>query len=159
LEDGRAAAPGEIGEVLLRGPNIMTGYWGDPDLTAAAVVDGWLKTGDIGHLDADGFLFIDGRKKDLIKCAGEGINPLEIEEVLLEYPGVDEAAVVGRPDSLMGEVIHAYVASRDSSMKKADLREHCRARLSHNKVPYKYTIVEHLPRTDTGKVQKHVLKG
>ena len=156
-EDGRAAAPGETGEVLLRGPNVMTGYWDDPDLTAATVADGWLKTGDLGHLDADGFLYIDGRKKNLIKCAGERINPMEIEKILMEYPGVEEAAVIGRPDSLMGEIIHAYAASRDSTLKKSDLREHCRARLAHNKVPYRYTIVERLPRTDTGKAQKHLL--
>ena len=159
LEDGRAAGPGEIGEVLVRGPNVMTGYFNDPDLTAATIDNGWLKTGDIGHLDTDGFLYIDGRKKDIIKCAGERISPLEIEETLMEYPGVDEAAVVGLPDSLMGEIIHAYVASRDSSLNKADLREHCLARLSHNKVPYKYTIVERLPVTKTGKVRKHILRG
>jgi len=157
LEDGRAAAPNETGEIFVRGPNVMTGYFNDPDLTAAVIVNGWLRTGDLGHLDADGFLHIDGRKKDIIKCAGERISPLEIEEILMEYPGVDEAAVAGRPDSLMGEIIHAYVASRNSSLNKADLREHCRERLSHNKVPYKYTIVERLPRTNTGKVNKHVL--
>ena len=158
MKDGRTAAAGETGEVLLRGPNVMTGYLDDPDLTAAAVVDGWLKTGDIGHLDIDGFLYIDGRKRDIIKCAGERISPLEIEGILMEYPGVEQAAVIGRPDSLMGEIIHAYVASRDSSLKKTALREYCRARLSHNKVPYKYTIVERLPGTNTGKVQKHALK-
>ena len=155
LEDGRAAAPDETGEVLLRGPNVMTGYLGDPDLTTATVIDSWLKTGDLGHLDADGFLYIDGRKKDMIKCAGERISPLEIEEILMEHPGVGEAAVVGRLDSLMGEIIHAYVAPRNSPLKEADLREHCRARLTHNKVPYRYTIVEHLPRTNTGKIQKY----
>jgi acyl-CoA synthetase (AMP-forming)/AMP-acid ligase II len=156
-EDGCAAAAGETGEVLLRGPNLMTGYWNDPDLTAETIISGWLKTGDLGHLDADGFLYIDGRKKDLIKCAGERISPFETEEILMEYPGVEEAAVVGRPDSLMGEIIHAFVSSRDSSLKEADLREHCRSKLSHNKVPYKYTIVERLPRTHTGKINKHAL--
>jgi acyl-CoA synthetase (AMP-forming)/AMP-acid ligase II len=159
LEDGRAAPVGETGEILLRGPNVMSGYWNDPDLTAATIVNGWLKTGDLGHMDADGFLYIDGRKKDLIKCAGESVCPLEIEEIIMEHPGVEEAAVIGRPDSLMGEIIHAYVTSRDSSLKKSDLREHCRARLPHNKVPYTYTIVERLPRTNTGKDQKHLLKG
>ena len=158
-EDGLAAGPGEPGEVFVRGPNVMTGYFNDPELTAETVSDGWLKTGDIGYLDADGFLYIDGRKKDIIKCAGERISPLEIEETLMEYPGVNEAAVVGRPDSLMGEIIHAYVASHTFSLNKAGLREHCRARLSHNKVPYKYTIVERLPVTKTGKVRKHILRG
>jgi acyl-CoA synthetase (AMP-forming)/AMP-acid ligase II len=156
-EDGRETAAGETGEVLLRGPNVMTGYLDAPELTAETVVEGWLKTGDIGHLDADGFLYISGRKKDLIKCAGERISPSEIEEVLMEHPEVEEAAVIGRPDSLMGEIIHAYAASGNSSLNKADLREHCRSRLAHNRVPYRYTIVERLPRTNTGKVQKHKL--
>jgi len=157
-EDGRAAAAGETGEVLLRGPNVMTGYFNDPDLTAETIIGGRLKTGDIGYLDADGFLYIVGRKKDLIKCAGERISPAEIEEILKEYPGVEDAAVVGQPDSLMGEIIHAYVASRDSSLKKTDLREHCRAKLPRNRVPYRYTIVECLPTTSTGKVQKYTLR-
>ena len=156
-EDGRAAVAGETGEVCLRGPNVMTGYWDDPRLTAETVVAGWLKTGDIGRLDSDGFLYISGRKKDLIKCAGERVSPLEVEKVLLEHPGVDKAAVVGRPDSLMGEIIHAYVTSRDSSLDKADLREHCLAKLPRGKVPYEYTIVERLPTTSTGKVRKHIL--
>jgi len=157
-EDGRVAATDETGEILLRGPNVMTGYFDDLDLTTETLVNGWLKTGDIGHLDADGFLYIDGRKKDLIKCAGERINPLEIEEVLLKHPEVDGAVVVGRPDSLMGEIIHACVASRNPLLSKTDLHEHCRARLSHNKVPYSYKIIECLPVTSTGKVQKHALK-
>ena len=156
-EDGQTAAAGVVGEVLLRGPNVMTGYWNDPGLTAETIVDGWLRTGDIGHLDTDGFLYIDGRKKDLIKCAGERISPLEIEKALMEHPGVEKAVAVGRPDSLMGEIIHAFVVPRDLSLKKADLREHCRSRLSHNKVPYKYTIVNCLPGTGMGKVRKHAL--
>ena len=156
-KDGRDAAVGEIGEVLLRGPNIMTGYLDNPDLTTETIVAGWLKTGDLGHLDADGFLYIDGRKKDLIKCAGERVNPLEIEEILMKYPDVEDAAVVGRPDSLMGEIIHAYVVSGNSPLNKADLHEHCSKRLSRNKVPYKYTIVDRLPVTSTGKVRKHFL--
>lgn len=157
-EDGRAAGTDETGEVLLRGPNIMTGYWNDPELTAETLVDGWLKTGDLGHMDADGFLYLDGRSKDIIKCAGERINPSEIEEILMEHHCVKAAAVVGRPDLLLGETIHAYVESSDPSLTKADLREHCLAGLPRNKVPYKYTIVERLPRTDTtGKVQKHKL--
>ena len=156
-EDGRTAAAGEVGEVLLRGPNVMTGYWNDPDLTAKTVVDGWLKTGDQGHLDADGFLYIVGRKNEFIKCAGERVNPMEIEEVLREHPGVLEAAVVGMPDSLMGETIHAYVTPRDLSLKKTELFAHCRTRLSRNKVPYRYTIIASLPATNTGKVQKNML--
>ncbi len=156
-EDGNPASTGAAGEIQLRGPNIMKGYWGDANLTKATLVDGWLKTGDIGHLDEDGFLYIDGRRKDIIKCAGELVNPLEIEEVLMEHPGVEEAAVIGQHDALMGETIHAYVTVRDLLLKANDLRDHCHARLSHNKVPYQYTIVDSFPRTSTGKIQKSIL--
>jgi long-chain acyl-CoA synthetase len=156
-EDGNPAPTGAEGEILVRGPNIMKGYWGDADLTKTTIVDGWLKTRDIGHLDEDGFLYIDGRRKDIIKCAGERINPLEIEDVLMEHPDVEEAAVVGQQDSLMGETIHAYVTLRDLSLKARDLRDHCYARLSHHKVPHQYTIVDSFPRTSTGKIQKHIL--
>ena len=158
-ENGASTQTGVTGEILLRGPNVMKGYYGDPDLTASTIVDGWLKTGDIGHLDEDGFLYIDGRKKDIIKCAGERINPQEIEEVLLEHPGIEEAAVVGLRDSLMGEIIHAYVTVCDPSLKISDLRNHCSTRLSPLKNPYKYTIVESLPKTITGKIQKSILRG
>jgi len=156
-EDGTSAPVGVSGEILLRGPNVMKGYFGDDDLTKTAIVDGWLKTGDIGHLDEDGFLYIDGRKRDIIKCMGERINPQEIEEILMEHPGVKEAAVIGRHDALMGETIHAYVTASDPLLKITDLYEHCRERLSHFKVPYQYTIIESFPRTYTGKIQKNIL--
>lgn len=158
-EDGSAVPAGTSGEILVRGSNVMSGYFDDDDLTKVIVVDGWLKTGDVGHLDGDGFLYIDGRGKDIIKCAGERISPREIEEVLMEHPGVGEAAVIGEPDSLMGEVVHAYVTLRDPSSEPGanELREHCRVRLSRHKVPYQYTIVESFPRTSTGKIQKDAL--
>jgi acyl-CoA synthetase (AMP-forming)/AMP-acid ligase II len=156
-ESGISVSLGGVGEILLRGPNIMKGYWEDSKLTADTIVDGWLKTGDIGHLDDDGFLYIDGRKKDIIKCAGERINPWEIEEVLREHPGVDEAAVVGCRDSLMGEILHAYVTPRVPSLKISALRDHCCARLYRHKIPYRYSIVTNLPKTTTGKIQKHLL--
>jgi long-chain acyl-CoA synthetase len=156
-EDGCPAPTGVAGEIMVRGPNIMKCYWADDILTKATLVDGWLKTGDIGHLDEDGFLYIDGRMKDIIKCAGERINPLEIEEALMEHPGVEEAAVIGRQDSLMGETIHAHVMLRDLSLKPNDLRDYCYTRLSRHKVPYQYTIVDHFPRTGTGKIQKNIL--
>ena len=156
-EDGTPAMANASGEILLRGPNVMKGYFGDEDLTKVTIVDGWLKTGDIGHLDMDGFLYIDGRRKDIIKCMGERINPQEIEEILMEHPGVEEAAVIGRQDALMGETIHAYITARDPLLKIPDLRDHCCKRLSHYKTPYQYMIVDSFPRTDTGKIQKNLL--
>lgn len=156
-EEGSSAETGAAGEILVRGPNVMKGYWGDASLTKEAIVDGWLKTGDLGHLDDDGFLYIDGRMKDIIKCAGERVDALEIEEVLMEHPGVEEAAVVGRQDSLMGETIHAYVTRCDLSSKTSDLRDHCLRRLSRHKIPHQYTIVDSFPRTGTGKIRKSLL--
>ena len=156
-EDGADVPTGVSGEILLRGQNVMKGYFGDEELTKATIVDGWLKTGDIGHLDADGFLYINGRNKDIIKCAGERISPTEIEAVLLGYDGIEEAAVVGRQNSLLGEMIHAYIATRDPALNISDLREHCRARLSPLKVPYQYTIVGSFPKTSTCKIQKRKL--
>jgi acyl-CoA synthetase (AMP-forming)/AMP-acid ligase II len=156
-EDGASVSTGISGEILLCGPNIMKGYFNDDELTKATIVDGWLKTGDIGHMDDDGFLYIDGRKKDIIKCAGERISPLEIEAVIAEHPGIEEAVVVGRHDSLMGETIHAYVMPRDPFLKIDDLRKHCFARLSPLKVPYQYTFVDNFPKTETGKIQKNSL--
>ena len=153
-EDGTPSPIGVSGEISVRGPNVMNGYYGDDELTKSTIVDGWLNTGDIGHLDDDGFLYIDGRRKDIIKCMGERINPQEIEEVLMEHPGVKEAAVVGRKNSLAGETIHAYVTVRDPSLKIGNLRDHGLARLSPIKVPYQFKIVESFPRTGTGKIQK-----
>lgn len=158
-EDGVIVPNGSIGEVLLRGPNIMSGYFEDIKLTADTIVDGWLKTGDLGYIDDDGYLYLEGRKKDLIKCAGERIGPVEIEEVLMEYVGVEEAAVIGRPDDLMGEIVHAYIVPSTSSLKKNELHEHCLKKLNHHKVPYYFTLVDKLPKTETGKVQKYLLAG
>ena len=101
-EDGSVLPAGGIGEVHVHGPNVMQGYLDDPELTAKTVVDGWLRTGDLGRLDDDGFLYIEGRLSEMIKCAGERIAPAEIEEVLMKHPGVSEAAVIAGPDPLMG---------------------------------------------------------
>ena len=156
-EDGSNSPIGQVGEVFLRGPNIMKAYFADSKLTSETLVDGWLKTGDLGHLDEDGYLYLDGRKKDIIKCCGERISALEIEQVLMEHPEVEEAAVIGSQDSLMGEIVHAYVVPRSSSLKKGELRDHCIKRLSHHKIPYRYSFIEKLPKTATGKVQKYLL--
>ncbi len=156
-EDGSVLLNGQAGEVHVRGPNIMKGYFNDPILTDETVVNGWLKTGDLGFLDDDGFLHITGRKKDLIKCAGERISATEIENVLLKHDKVEEVAVVGRDDSFMGEIIHAYIVPGMGSLNKNELQRHCFMRLPHNKVPYYYTFVNKLPKTKTGKVKKYML--
>lgn len=156
-EDGSDAVTGDTGEILLSGLNIMKGYFSDPELTKETFVDGWLKTGDIGYLDNDGFLYLTGRKKDIIKCAGERISALEIEKVLLEHEGVEEAVVIGRHDSLMGEIIHAYVVPRTTYLKKHDLYKYCFKRLPHYKCPCHYIFIDKLPKNSMGKIKKQIL--
>jgi acyl-CoA synthetase (AMP-forming)/AMP-acid ligase II len=156
-ETGRDLPAGREGDIYLTGPNVMLGYFKAPDLTAHALRDGWLWTGDVGYLDPDGYLFITGRKKDIINCAGERISAREIEETLERHANVAEAAVVGTPDALLGESIHAFVVEKEPRGDEADLRAWCNDRLSHLKVPRSYRFVDSLPRTASGKVKKHLL--
>jgi long-chain acyl-CoA synthetase len=151
---------GQQGEILLKGPMITRGYHNLPDETAAALTrDGFFRTGDLGRIDADGFLHITGRKKDLIIVAGEKASPREIEEVLMSHPAVAEAAVVGKRDDVRGEVVVSFVIIREGQSVEADeLREHCRrAGLAQWKVPREIHVVPDLPRSPTGKVLKRAL--
>jgi long-chain acyl-CoA synthetase len=159
-EDGEPVAPEQSGEVWLRGPMIMKEYFNLPRETAAALTDdGFFKTGDLGKLDADGYLFITGRKKDLIIVAGEKAAPREIEETLLAHPAVAEAAVVGKKDAGRGELVVAFVIARPEQEIKADaLRDFCRERgLAQWKIPREIYVQTDLPRSATGKVLKRVL--
>jgi long-chain acyl-CoA synthetase len=159
-EDGKAMGVNQVGEVWLKGPMIMKGYFHLPDATADALTaDGFFKTGDLGKVDADGFLFITGRKKDLIIVAGEKASPREIEEMLMRHPTVAEAAVVGKKDPSRGEVVVAFVIAKEGQQIKPDeLREHCRAEgLAQWKIPRDIQVVPDLPRSPTGKVLKRVL--
>jgi len=152
--EGAPVAEGEPGEVHLRGPNIFSGYWKRPDATAAAFRDGWFKTGDVAVRSADGYYTLQGRKSDLIISGGFNIYPREIEELLLDQPGVSEAAVLGVEDRLRGEVPVAYIVGVCDS---AALEAECRVKLASFKVPRAFIQVEALPRTALGKVQKHLL--
>ncbi|MFE2881480.1 acyl-CoA synthetase [Streptomyces graminifolii] len=160
VDDTGAEVPaGELGEITLRGPKVFAGYWRDEKATAAAVRDGWFHTGDIGHVDEDGFLFIDDRKKDMIVSGGENIATPEVERVLYEHPAVLEAAVVGIDHPRWGEVPRAFVVFRPGeSAGPEELREFCRARLAKFKVPARFDIVDELPRTPSGKVLKRTLR-
>ena len=130
-DDGASVPPGEHGEVVLRGPKVFKGYWRDPDATATAFAGGWFHTGDIGMRDADGYLFIVDRLKDMIVSGGENIASSEIERVLYEHASVVEAAAVGRPDERWGEVPVAYVVLRATATTTPDeLVDHCRAQLA-----------------------------
>jgi long-chain acyl-CoA synthetase len=157
--DGRALPPGEAGEVLVRGDTVMAGYWRNPEATAAALKGGWLWTGDIGVLDADGFLTLKDRSKDLLISGGSNIYPREVEEVLLTAPGVAEVAVVGAPDAEWGEVVVAFVVAQPGAAPdEAALDAHCLARMARFKRPRRYVYTEALPRNHYGKVLKTALR-
>lgn len=160
LEQGTRPLPvGDKGEIRLRGPQVMQGYRNLPQETVSALRDGWLYTGDIGEFDADGYLFIRDRKKEMAKVSGFNVFPREIEEVLFLHPAVLEAAVVAAPDDYRGEVVRAYVVPRDGSCLGVDMLEsHCRSNLAKYKWPATIDIVAELPKTAVGKVDKNRLR-
>jgi long-chain acyl-CoA synthetase len=158
-EAGDPRPPGEPGELYLRGPNIVKGYYGAPEKTAAAIRDGWLRTGDLARIDADGLVTILDRVKDMINRGGEKVYGLEVENVIYAYPGVAEAAVVGIPHPVFGEVPAAFVAPLpDATLDPEAIRSHCASRLADYKVPVAVRFVEKLPRNPGGKVLKQELK-
>lgn len=159
-KDGVTRLPiGEVGEIRARGPQTMAGYRNRPQETAEALRDGWLYTGDLGELDADGYLFIRDRKKDMVIVGGYNVYPREVEEVLHAHPDIAEAAAIGVPDAYRGEVIRAYVVCRPGRRLAADdVVEYCRANLARYKVPSAVEIVENLPRTTVGKLDKQALR-
>ena len=158
--DDAQVAPGGQGEIALRGPKVVSGYWKNPDATAAAFTDdGWFRTGDIGHLDADGYLYIDDRKKDMIVSGGENVATSEVERVLYECDAVLEAAVVAMPDARWGEVPRAFVVLRPGQeISEQALIAHCRSRLAGFKTPKQILFMETLPRNPSGKVLKRQLR-
>jgi fatty-acyl-CoA synthase len=157
--DGTETDAGEIGEVVVSGPNVMAGYWEDPEQTAAVLVDGWYRTGDAGSLDAEGFLYIRDRYKDMIISGGENIYPAEIESALLELPEVLEAAVIGIPDEKWGEVGLAVVVPAPGTTPDPEaVRTALRDRLAGFKVPQHIRFADELPKTATGKIRKPDLR-
>ncbi len=163
LERGTRTLPaGELGELVVRGPQVMAGYWNAPAETADAVRDGWLFTGDIGRMDDEGFLFLVDRKKDMINVGGLNVYPREIEEPLRRHPAVREAAVVGVKRPIRGEIIVAFVVPKtpveDPGPLRTELREYLRARLPAYKMPRRITIVDEIPTTLIGKPLRRVLR-
>ena len=154
--DGGAPTEGQTSQVLVRGPNVFSGYWRNADATANAFHDGWFRTGDLADRSADGYFTLRGRASDLIISGGFNISPREIEELLLEQPGVREAAGVGAPDDRRGEVPVAYIVP-DGDIDATRLREACTEGLASFKVPRGFVRVDALPRNALGKVQKHLL--
>jgi acyl-CoA synthetase (AMP-forming)/AMP-acid ligase II len=149
----------EVGELVLRGPNVFTGYWGLPEATAEAFRGGWFHTGDLGRMDAEGFITLVDRKKDMIITGGENVYPIEVEQVLYRHPAVREVAVVGVPDIRWGETPVATVTLQEGAEATAEeLIAYTRDRLAHFKCPTRIEFVSELPRTATGKVLKTVLR-
>ena len=158
-DEGRDVVEGEVGELWLAGPSITAGYWNQPELTAAAFTDGWFRTGDAARRDSDGYYWLVDRKKDMYISGGENVYPAEVEAVLAEWPGVAEAAVIGVPDPRWGETGRAYIiAAPGKTVSTDDLEKHCRSRLARFKVPATVVLTDAIPRTASGKVQKHVLR-
>jgi long-chain acyl-CoA synthetase len=159
-EDGAEAERGEPGEICVRGPNVSPGYWANPVATEAAFDDDWYHTGDIGALDAGGYLFVLDRLKDMIVSGAENVYSIEVEDVLLQHPEVLEAAVFGIPDPVWGEAVHAVVVvARAREELASELREHCRKLIAGYKVPKQIDLsLEPLPKSGPGKVLKRALR-
>ncbi|MGI9577207.1 MAG: class I adenylate-forming enzyme family protein, partial [Microthrixaceae bacterium] len=158
---GKHLGPNQTGEVLIRGPIIMAGYWDNPEATAETVIDGWLHTGDIGHIDDEGYLFITDRAKDMLIRGGENVYCVEIENRLVEHPDIADAAVVGVPHPELGEEVKAVIEVVDGSdLSDDDVRNWVRESLAEFKVPtYVDRWPEKLPRNASGKLLKNVLRG
>ena len=158
-ESGRQLTANEIGELCVRGGNVMLGYWNQPEETAKVMRNGWLLTGDIGYRDADGYYFITDRKKDMLLVNGINVYPREIEEILYQFPGVKEAAVIGKADPRKGEHPVAFVAANDGALlEEQAIQQFVRKKLADYKVPRKVVVLPALPRTATGKILKTTLR-
>jgi len=160
IETGeRVLGPGEIGEICIRGPQIMRGYWKAPEATAAALREGWYYSGDIGCVDERGYLYIRDRKKEMIKFKGFGIAPAEIEALLLEHPAVADAAVIGKPHPEAGEIPKAFVVRKPGqALTAADVVAFVKGRLANYKIPGEVEFVDAIPKTPSGKILRRVLK-
>ena len=160
LEDGvTEVGPGESGEILVRGPQVMKGYWRRPDATAEALRDGWLRTGDIGRVDEEGYFRIEERKKDMIKASGYSVFPAEVEALMYRHPAIAEVGVVGAPDAYRGETVVAFVVRKpEAEVSERELIEWCRGEMAVYKAPTRIYFVDALPKTGSGKILKRVLR-
>jgi long-chain acyl-CoA synthetase len=157
--DGGGLPPGEVGEIAIRGHNVMKGYWGRPEATAEAIPDGWFRTGDLARVDEDGYFFIVDRKKELIIRGGYNVYPREIEEVLYEHPAVAEAAVVGIAHDSLGEEVGAAVAVKPgASVTPEELQAFVKERVAAYKYPRQVWLVDELPKGPTGKILRRAVQ-
>ncbi len=158
-DEGNALMAGEVGELLVKGPSVVKGYYDRPEATAEAIVDGWLHTGDNAYIDGEGYVFLQGRKKEMIIVGGENVYPVEVENLLTRHPSVAEAAAVGAPHKVFGEVVKAVVVPQPGAqVDKRELKRFCSEHLASYKVPQSFEIRESLPRNPSGKVVKRELR-
>jgi long-chain acyl-CoA synthetase len=158
-DDGNEVPAGEVGEIVIRGHNVMKGYWRRPDATEEAIRDGWLHTGDMGKVDEDGYFAIVDRKKEMIIRGGYNVYPREIEEVLYEHPAVKEAAVIGIPDDTMGEEVGAAIVLKEGEDSDAAvIRDYVKGEVAGYKYPRRVWFVDELPKTATGKILKREIE-
>ncbi|MBX3022700.1 MAG: long-chain fatty acid--CoA ligase [Bdellovibrionales bacterium] len=156
-EAGRTQPDDEVGELVLRGPVAMTGYWNNSEATEQTLRDGWLHTGDLVRRDSEGYFYVVGRKKEMFISGGENVYPAEVEKVLRQFPGVREVAVIGVPHPKWGECGRAFVTVEESSVSEGDLRSHCLGHLAKFKVPSQFVFLPELPKTESGKIAKKLL--
>jgi long-chain acyl-CoA synthetase len=158
-ENGRTRGAGEWGEICIKGPNVMAGYFRNEAATSEVLQEGWFRSGDIGYRDQDGYYFLVDRLKDMINCAGFKVWPREVEEVLHAHPGVEDCAVTAAPDPVKGEVVRAFIKVRaGQSVSAAALREHCERQMARYKIPAEFVFDREIPRNAAGKVLKRVLR-
>ncbi|WP_338753641.1 long-chain fatty acid--CoA ligase [Bacillus sp. FJAT-52991] len=157
-EDGTEAAVGEVGELLIQGKHTFSAYWNNQAATAEVLQNNWLHTGDLARVNKAGYCFIVGRKKEMIISGGENIYPLEVEQCLLQFPHIEEAAVIGLPDDMWGEKVVAFIVTTNQrSVPSADLQQHCQQALAKYKIPKQFIFIEELPKTHVGKIDKKML--
>jgi long-chain acyl-CoA synthetase len=157
--EGRNVTAGDVGEIWIRGPHLMAGYWQDPEATAAAIRDGWYKTGDLARCDEDGCYWFVGRKKEIIVRGGSNISPQEVEAVFYQHPAVREVGVAGRSHPVWGEVVVAYVALRAGYWaSEEELLTFARERLADYKIPESIIFKDELPKGSTGKILRRALR-
>jgi fatty-acyl-CoA synthase len=157
--DGKALPQGAVGEIQIKSPTVMKGYWGKPEATASAIVDGWFATGDAGYFDEEGYLYIHDRVKDMIVSGAENIYPAEVENALMGHPAIADVAVIGVPDEKWGEAVKACVVLKPAATATADeIVQFCRTRIASYKCPKSIDFVTALPRNPSGKILRRELR-
>jgi long-chain acyl-CoA synthetase len=157
-DEGKEVETDAVGEICVFGPQVMRGYWNRPDETEQVMFGDWLRTGDIGRINADGYVFLEDRKKDMILVSGFNVYPNEVEGVAAGHPGVVEVAAVAQPDEASGEVVVLFIVSKDTDLTAAALIAHCRTELTGYKVPKHIYFRKDLPKTNVGKILRRALR-